>query len=445
MSCKDEAEAQARVLAQVTRVAFGQAEGRERCKNPKCNLPLNNQGKCPRGCAQTVSARSVLAQVDQWYGELSGKELAAAEKACGQWFPRDALKSDDAEQALTTIAQWYERVGLHPEAAAKLRAAERQATDGPSERPFPRDEIYRVLAQGMPVEVVIPQGFVLVGSEGELLSAKAFADAATASTAALRAMDLTGSVVMVVGAEKVGGASPRPPQLPLDMPPAPARPPLNTAERVLLRQALLELGTTLRQKPLPAAGPALYEVAVYQEERGEPSARYQVDVAAGTCTCGGGGAEARCSHLLVATHLHGQNVGWDLARVTAWRDAALADGWAARPTYTTVSGGVGESAERACTLTRDGFTVQVVTRPAGKDRQGYATPVDASIAAWGPDGLAIELDSPTYSMTALQRSLTRCGYCEAEGPTTRLGFAGRACPECRTVLAPKIEHRGWAD
>lgn len=46
--------------------------------------------------------------------------------------------------------------------------------------------------------------------------------------------------------------------------------------------------------------------------------------------------------------------------INAWREAAIADGWSAEPTYKT------EPIERAMRLKRDGYVVQTITRaPAG--------------------------------------------------------------------------------
>jgi len=52
MSCTYEYQQEVGVLTGLTFVAEGQMDAAERCRNPRCELPLNRQGKCPRGHAQ---------------------------------------------------------------------------------------------------------------------------------------------------------------------------------------------------------------------------------------------------------------------------------------------------------------------------------------------------------------------------------------------------------
>lgn len=126
----------------------------------------------------------------------------------------------------------------------------------------------------------------------------------------------------------------------------------------------------------------------------------------------------------------------------AWRAALVEDGFTITPTYSS------EAPERAWTArSPDGWVVMVVARPAGEPayRGGLPTKrAEWSIHAWAPDSLAV--DVPTAAdVAALRANAGRCGYCKRVGPTTRLGFAGRACLECRQKHAARIEHPGWCD
>jgi hypothetical protein len=123
------------------------------------------------------------------------------------------------------------------------------------------------------------------------------------------------------------------------------------------------------------------------------------------------------------------------AEVRAWRDAAIADGWAAKPTYRN------ESIESAMTLEREGYVVQVLLRsPAGKWKH------QAKLSLWGPDGLAISLRGPVYDWAAIASGQNRCNYCGAtDVATERVGFAGRCCSSCIPAVRLKVERPGWCD
>ena len=128
--------------------------------------------------------------------------------------------------------------------------------------------------------------------------------------------------------------------------------------------------------------------------------------------------------------------------VRAWREAAIADGWSLAPMYPRH-----EDATRAGTLTRDGFVIQAIARPAGSNirthRSGGAD--EASLAGWGPDSLAIMVAVP-YSFEALVTATRVCHSCKANDVNTfRVSFAGRVCAECLPGERTRLETPGWCD
>ena len=127
----------------------------------------------------------------------------------------------------------------------------------------------------------------------------------------------------------------------------------------------------------------------------------------------------------------------------AWRAALVADGFTLEPTY-----GNSEPIERACTgRTADGWVVMMIARPAGEpsyQRGPARRRPEWSINAWAPDTLAVNVPD-AVDVAALRANVDKCGYCRKRGPTVRLGFAGRACPECRAAKAPTVERPGWCD
>jgi len=109
------------------------------------------------------------------------------------------------------------------------------------------------------------------------------------------------------------------------------------------------------------------------------------------------------------------STAWTLEAVTAWREAALADGWTQSQTY------AGWPVEQRATLTRDGWIALV-------SADGWA-----SVAAYGPDRCVVRVPT-VYSWEALQEEQLICSECFTRGPTVRLVFATRVCPDCRTRL-----------
>jgi hypothetical protein len=126
-----------------------------------------------------------------------------------------------------------------------------------------------------------------------------------------------------------------------------------------------------------------------------------------------------------------------LRAAEAFRDAATADGWSMRATYGS------EPIERASTLTRDGYTMQVLTRDNSEKKGKWKH--EAQISIWGPDGLAI--NPPEIYDFAKLKSLTRhCNYCKTDDvDTQRVGFAGRCCAACLPAMRAKIETPGWTN
>jgi hypothetical protein len=119
-----------------------------------------------------------------------------------------------------------------------------------------------------------------------------------------------------------------------------------------------------------------------------------------------------------------------LEAVCKFRAAAIADGWSHEPTY-----GDGQEDE-ACTLKRDGFTIQV-----------YSRDTYAAIAAWGPDGLTLDPVAVPYPGFAwFEAGLRRCNLCGAgSAETFRYAFAGRACAACLPKAKAETEKPGWTN
>jgi hypothetical protein len=114
--------------------------------------------------------------------------------------------------------------------------------------------------------------------------------------------------------------------------------------------------------------------------------------------------------------------------VKAFRAAAIADGWETERTYGS------ESIDRAMSLDKDGFHASTILR------ENYV-----SISVWGPDQLSVSFPLP-YDFAAMIAATRHCQYCGADDvDTTRMGFAGRCCSECRTnpAVVNKVEHDGW--
>lgn len=122
-------------------------------------------------------------------------------------------------------------------------------------------------------------------------------------------------------------------------------------------------------------------------------------------------------------------------RAHKWREAAIADGWQAEPTY-----GDHEPLEQAWKLRRDGFTIQGLSRP-GSDKMLPS----ADVHIWGPDGLAIEPPAE-YDFAAIVRGSQTCSECGAHPVTTeRVAFANRVCAECAPDARRRYETPGWCD
>lgn len=134
--------------------------------------------------------------------------------------------------------------------------------------------------------------------------------------------------------------------------------------------------------------------------------------------------------------------------VVAFRDAAIADGWTHIPTYQC------EPEERASRLSKDGFTMQILTRSRDNEvldpSRGYHHSVhgkwkyEAQVSIWGKDGLGVSLIGPVYDMERIKTGVRRCDSCRAEDvDTERYSFAGRCCAKCRPAMAAKYEKPGW--
>jgi hypothetical protein len=120
-----------------------------------------------------------------------------------------------------------------------------------------------------------------------------------------------------------------------------------------------------------------------------------------------------------------------------WRDDAVRDAWSIEPTY-----GDSESVDRAWRLSRDGFSVQGISRLYEPGRKWAA---EASIHIWGPDGLAIKTPS-LYDFAEIEAGLTTCEACGAKGvKTQRVAFANRCCTACVPAQRKELERHGWTN
>lgn len=119
----------------------------------------------------------------------------------------------------------------------------------------------------------------------------------------------------------------------------------------------------------------------------------------------------------------------------AWREAAIADGWTASPSYE------GEPATSMCDLKRDGFHIRVASR-LEKGRWKYM----AQVTGWGPDGMSIRLPTVYSTFQLIQQQVRHCADCGKDDVDTfRVGFAGRVCAVCLPEARKKCEYPGWAD
>lgn len=120
-----------------------------------------------------------------------------------------------------------------------------------------------------------------------------------------------------------------------------------------------------------------------------------------------------------------------VAEATAFREAAIADGWSCRPTYQDH-----EPMERAATLERDGFKIMVIARP----RSANLNP-SGDVCGWGPDRLAIRMPK-VYDWATIQAGARTCSVCNtSDVETARFGFAGRACLTCQPSAEAKLGPR----
>lgn len=126
----------------------------------------------------------------------------------------------------------------------------------------------------------------------------------------------------------------------------------------------------------------------------------------------------------------------DHVRTDAWREAAIADGWAHEPLYPTHEG-----ENRACKLTREGWVAFVMTRRnEGTPNRSFS---QADVTVWGPDGLQVVVPG-VYGWDSLQAAFNTCMYCKKSGiPTERVGFAGRTCAACLDEQRARVERPGW--
>jgi hypothetical protein len=121
--------------------------------------------------------------------------------------------------------------------------------------------------------------------------------------------------------------------------------------------------------------------------------------------------------------------------VIKFREAAIADGWEAKPTY-----GDSEPLERCASLTKDGFKMHIKSR----ENEGRRYRYEAQVSIWGPDRLAIK--TPTiYDMKLIEQGLKTCNKCGAIGDMFQYSFAGRCCENCLPEMRKLHEYPGWTN
>jgi len=117
-------------------------------------------------------------------------------------------------------------------------------------------------------------------------------------------------------------------------------------------------------------------------------------------------------------------------QIQAYQQALIADGWEPSAIYADQY-----DPEKTARFKRAGFTITFYRR---------ADSLSESVAAWGPDGLAVDLP-PEYDWAQLQANCKICSNCGRRGDTVRLGFANRVCPTCRATIGDQVEYPGWND
>lgn len=123
----------------------------------------------------------------------------------------------------------------------------------------------------------------------------------------------------------------------------------------------------------------------------------------------------------------------DVEDVREWVRAAIADGWTQGAYFDS------ESIDQSCRLERDGFKVSVLTRT---NRPGVY-PFEASINAWGPDGMVVQVPRP-YDGDAIRRGVETCNLCGVFPiQPHRYSFAGRCCDGCLSGARRSYEKPGW--
>lgn len=125
-----------------------------------------------------------------------------------------------------------------------------------------------------------------------------------------------------------------------------------------------------------------------------------------------------------------------LSAVVAWREAAIADGWTAEPTYPNH-----EPVSSASSLKREGYLASILTREKDTGKWKFQCKVNV----WGPDRLAIKVPV-VYDWALISTSQRRCNYCNANDiETHQVGFTGRACSACLPEQRKRQEFPGWCD
>ncbi len=129
-------------------------------------------------------------------------------------------------------------------------------------------------------------------------------------------------------------------------------------------------------------------------------------------------------------------------RVRTWKTAALADGWAIKPTY-----GEHESVDRAASLEKDGYNEGSIPEKLQKKPEASRDGESQGQLHYYLRS-SLDLESPVTTPGFSRRSeipklCSECGQVKPQ--TSRVGFANRVCDDCKPAAKAKYEKPGWCD
>ena len=131
----------------------------------------------------------------------------------------------------------------------------------------------------------------------------------------------------------------------------------------------------------------------------------------------------------------------EFQKANEFRNAALADGWIAKPTYAPH-----EPIESAASLKHsEGYKMMIITRDNIPEYPNAKNRYEIDISIWGSDGLHIDTP-PEYNMQMIRNGTKKCDNCkQIVDKTFRYSFAGRCCEQCLPKMREQYEKSGWCD